>query len=1612
MALGGMASERHLAPEQGAISNAAHGGCAQLRHPPHGVFSACSPYQKQAPGGRAASLQRHPPPGAEGGPGAAPLPRAGMAEGAEQPADLYELEARARRASNSHRSDAEPESVSISLASVNMQSLRDRAKCADMFRELLHSPTLNGDSEVQLFLLQELWLRGADVQQFTAEWERAAGPGSWAAVAAAPNDGGDVAAGVAILYASRAGSPSRQDVTLVTTLSDDSGRRVATRIRWLDRAYTVLCVYAPAHEARRRAFLADSRFTQQFEHDDMIAGGDWNTSIDSCTPHGYLRTEAERLPLVNYARSHLGAATDAYRLCHPDSHDFTFVRAAVDANGVTSTFISRIDTFFVSSRLVTDVAACAISSFTPADHRAVVLTLARSDVAGLPRPSWFKLPPHLVTSKIVSARVATAAAFYRRLRADGVQPGEAWGRAKVVLTFLLKGAVITTRLRRGEEKARALRKLQGLAARCARRGGHREAAIRDFIVLAKAAMADSAAARAGQRARSSVTQRRQQERPKAAFFRTLRSRTSRSPIHKLQTADGQLVDEPEDVRSVVENFFERLFQGYHAHDPDPSERLPSRADLDALLQHIPTRLSAEAQAMLSAPLSLEELEEAAKGAPNGRTPGPDGLPAELYKAHWQVLGPILLEVFSSAVAAGSEGALHPSAVEVYITLMLKKGGVRELIGSYRPLSMSCTDTKIFSRLVARRIKRVISCVCGLEQSAYIPERSIFDTIEITRAAAALAADPKSGFPDALTIFLDMEKAFDRVDHYALWATMAKLGFGSTFIDMVRLLYTGASYRVLVNGVFTKLTKFLRNVKQGDPASGFLYDILVELRRAAIIEVGRRLRVASGLPSELWGFRFGTTHILLSMFADDTTYYLNHWRFLKNVIMVEDLFCSATGSRNNWAKTRVLLPPGPRSAEAVAEISKFKLKLPPFGEPQRYLGIYLNCKDEDAWGPVLQGVAEKAALLRGFHLSLLGRVLAARVYLLSKVWFTAAAIHLPNSTLKQLNRIVFNFIHGSAPRDRSVPGRLSREVLARPPAHGGAGVPNVAESASANRFRVLSRVASGSNSSLTTIATAAHFRPEAVLAAGNLLWMSPDALKFARSPEAAQWLRLVRTHANQAPPRSLSRDEARGLSVFFSPLHVVFRDGKPMGASRVTERALAANGQTRVRDYFELDGAPVLGSIFESRFAGRDRAVRVLHQRYHRLSARASDAVAVRAHMSREVIARLSTEPRLAPGSVWRPANLAGAPAPGSLFRCLSTDAEAATVEWCDVSDTACLLPRVRANIPWAEIGSIVEMHVQAVSDLVTHVVGSVEEGHGHFHRRFVFNVADNSVSASAMTTRLFAQLLAHARLQRAPFEPLRCVEKWHKALGVPLPPGFVLTGNGFFIWLHKTDLFTARQRNFLFLHMHRRLTVGTLVRHYAIPGVDGSCAWCAGEQRGCLETAEHLFWLCAPARALWPHALCVASLLTKHRLLTVRYDAGGSPSLADYSSILFSQLPVAVPLRADLPSSCVDMRAWRLIRGLVLWTLWCLRNSLQSFPDRPAEPHFPASSAIPAFNARLKTRLVEEFFSPSRGLKPEMWAPLAAPQGASLAFCALLGGGLHPLIPALLDQNGPVQGPV
>ncbi len=77
-------------------------------------------------------------------------------------------------------------------------------------------------------------------------------------------------------------------------------------------------------------------------------------------------------------------------------------------------------------------------------------------------------------------------------------------------------------------------------------------------------------------------------------------------------------------------------------------------------------MSEEDKQWLYRPISVEELMDAIKSLPNGKTPGTDGLPCEFYKTFAEQLAPELLKTFTTA---REEGELPPSVMEVVITLI-------------------------------------------------------------------------------------------------------------------------------------------------------------------------------------------------------------------------------------------------------------------------------------------------------------------------------------------------------------------------------------------------------------------------------------------------------------------------------------------------------------------------------------------------------------------------------------------------------------------------------------------------------------------------------------------------------------------------------------------------------------------------------------------------------------------------------------------------------------------------------------------------------------------------------------------------------------------------------
>ena len=107
-----------------------------------------------------------------------------------------------------------------------------------------------------------------------------------------------------------------------------------------------------------------------------------------------------------------------------------------------------------------------------------------------------------------------------------------------------------------------------------------------------------------------------------------------------------------------------------------------------------------------------------------------------------------------------------------------------------------------------------------------PGRHIFDNIQIIQDL--IDHINNKGGQGAAFLFLDQEKAFDRMSHTFIIKTLQHFGFGKQFIDWVSIIYKDPKARVKVNGFVTSTFPIERGMRQGCPLSSMLYVLCIEL----------------------------------------------------------------------------------------------------------------------------------------------------------------------------------------------------------------------------------------------------------------------------------------------------------------------------------------------------------------------------------------------------------------------------------------------------------------------------------------------------------------------------------------------------------------------------------------------------------------------------------------------------------------------------------------------------------------------------------------------------------------------------------------------------------------
>ena len=462
--------------------------------------------------------------------------------------------------------------------------------------------------------------------------------------------------------------------------------------------------------------------------------------------------------------------------------------------------------------------------------------------------------------------------------------------------------------------------------------------------------------------------------PTKFFFNLEKKEGCRRTLSFLENDQGAVTTDPTEIHDITKDFYKNLY----------TKSPTSTKAQEKLHAGLPT-LSAEAKDFLESDLTFEEFSDVIKNSPQNKTPGIDGLSFEFYKTFWKTIGPDLFDVFKFST---ENGALPKSCTRSIITLLPKTGNLG-LIKNWRPVSLLCTDYKIFTKVLSNRLRRTLEQIIHPNQTYTVPTRTIYNNISLLRDTINVANT--NNLPLGI-VSLDQEKAFDRVDHQWLFRTLSAFGFGENFISHIKLMYKTPECLLKINHELTTPFRFSRGIRQGCPLSGSLYAICIE----PLLHFIRKNPKISGFSAD------NKRYNKLSGYADDVDIFIT-----KNLEFQELIYCVKMYEKASSAKINLIKSKG-LWCGSWRHRTDSPLGFTWTNVGLKFLGVCLGNTAEfelQNWEDTLKNVKSKINIWKPLFpfISLKGRILIINCLTASKLWHKMQILSPPKTIVKAIEK---------------------------------------------------------------------------------------------------------------------------------------------------------------------------------------------------------------------------------------------------------------------------------------------------------------------------------------------------------------------------------------------------------------------------------------------------------------------------------------------------------------------------------------------------------------------------------------------------------------------------------
>ncbi|KAJ3701224.1 hypothetical protein LUZ61_004929 [Rhynchospora tenuis] len=323
-----------------------------------------------------------------------------------------------------------------------------------------------------------------------------------------------------------------------------------------------------------------------------------------------------------------------------------------------------------------------------------------------------------------------------------------------------------------------------------------------------------------------------------------------------------------------------------------------------------------------------------------------------------------------------------------ITLVPKKS-IPSLAGDYRPISVINSFAKLITKILANCLQPFMPDLVSPFQTAFTKGRSVMESFMIAREF--LSYYHKRKIP-AILYKVDFAKAFDSISWTFLTNLLIERGFPANWISWLLDILNSSSSAVRVNGELTSFFFHRRGLRQGDPLSPLLFNLVADALQSFIQNVAPLTSGPIIIPPRAL------------QYADDTIILME--AFPRNLLILREIlsfFAKLTGLHINDAKC--LFVPVAIPTSSLPEYSSI-LNCSPKDLPINYLGLPLALRrlKRIHYKPLIDALQRKLDGWKAKFLSPAGRLILVKSVLSAIPLHYMQVFNLPTWLISHLDGI--------------------------------------------------------------------------------------------------------------------------------------------------------------------------------------------------------------------------------------------------------------------------------------------------------------------------------------------------------------------------------------------------------------------------------------------------------------------------------------------------------------------------------------------------------------------------------------------------------------------------------